>query len=101
MGLLTPCPLPGRVARRVVLEAKRLLARGDPPASRAAAQLGFTGATNFSKFFHQRIGHSPVASRATVRRRSSEDGQAICPVPGDLAGEGRACKGRHQIEPQV
>ncbi|MFJ3308442.1 helix-turn-helix domain-containing protein [Streptomyces sp. NPDC086549] len=92
-GLLTPRPLQGRadrsrgrgdkiIDRRAVLEAKRLLAHGDPPASCIAAQLGSTSATNFSKFFHQFIGHSPIASRATDRRRSSEDGQGHMPGTG-------------------
>ncbi|MEU9288953.1 AraC family transcriptional regulator [Streptomyces sp. NPDC048275] len=62
------------IDRRVILEAKRLLAHGDQPASRVAAQLGFTSATNFSKFFHQRTDQSPLAFRATVRGRSSEEG---------------------------
>lgn len=38
---------------------------------------------NFSEFFHQLIGHSPIASRATVRRGSSEDGR------GEMPGTGR------------
>lgn len=67
---------------RVILEAKRLLAHGDLTASRIAAQLGFTSATNFSKYFHQRTGESPIAFRATVRGRSSENGR------GDVTGTG-------------
>ncbi|MGW2741008.1 helix-turn-helix domain-containing protein [Streptomyces sp. NPDC001450] len=55
------------IDRRVILEAKRLLAHGDQSASRIAAQLGFSSATNFSKYFHQRTGQSPIAFRATVR----------------------------------
>ncbi|WP_443077862.1 hypothetical protein [Streptomyces sp. NBC_01450] len=51
-----------------------------------AAQLGFTSSTNFCEFFHQLIGHSPIASRATVRRRSSEDGL------GDMPGTGRSLR---------
>ncbi|GAA0657381.1 helix-turn-helix domain-containing protein [Kitasatospora atroaurantiaca] len=64
------------IDRRVVLEAKRLLAHGDQSASRIAAQLGFTSATNFSKYFHQRTGQSPIAFRATVRGHSSESGES-------------------------
>ncbi|MEU0821314.1 helix-turn-helix domain-containing protein [Streptomyces mirabilis] len=71
------------IDRRVVLEAERLLAHGDQPISRIAAQFGFTSAANFSKFFHQLIGQSPISSHATVRRRSSEDGR------GDMTGTGR------------
>ncbi|WP_328514075.1 hypothetical protein [Streptomyces mirabilis] len=65
------------------MEAERFLAHGDQPVSRIAAQFGFTSATNYSKFFHQLIGQSPISSRATVRRRSSEDGR------GDMPGSGR------------
>lgn len=61
------------IDRRVVLEARRLLAHGDLPASRIAVQLGFTSPTNFSKYFQQRTGQSPIAFRATVRGRSSGD----------------------------
>ncbi|MFK0022617.1 helix-turn-helix domain-containing protein [Streptomyces sp. NPDC090798] len=67
------------IDQRVVLEAKRLLAHGNQPAARVAAQLGFSSATNFSKFFHQRTGQSPIAFRATVRGRSSEDGGSEAP----------------------
>lgn len=55
------------VDRRVVLEAKRLLAHTDSSASQIAAQLGFADATNFSKFFQQRAGTTPGAFRTTVR----------------------------------
>ncbi|MEU1513286.1 AraC family transcriptional regulator [Streptomyces sp. NPDC005811] len=70
------------IDRRVMLEAKRLLAHGSLPASRIAAQLGFTSATNFSKYFQQRAGQSPIAFRASVRGRSSESGR------GDVPGTG-------------
>ncbi|MEU9454462.1 AraC family transcriptional regulator [Streptomyces sp. NPDC048277] len=70
------------IDRRVILEARRLLAHGDQSASRIAAQLGFTSATNFSKFFHQRTGQSPIAFRATVRGRSGQSGR------GDVPGTG-------------
>jgi AraC-like DNA-binding protein len=55
------------IDRRVLLEAKRLLAHGDQPAAKIAVRLGFSSATNFSKFFHQRTGTSPLAFRHTVR----------------------------------
>ncbi|MFG2129284.1 helix-turn-helix domain-containing protein [Streptomyces sp. NPDC048751] len=70
------------IDRRVILEAKRLLAHGDLSASRIAAQLGFTSATNFSKYFQQRTGQSPIAFRATVRGRSSESGGGEVPGTG-------------------
>ncbi|GLY06662.1 AraC family transcriptional regulator [Actinoplanes sp. NBRC 101535] len=55
------------IDRRVVLEARRLLAHGDDTASRVATRLGFSSATNFSKYFHQRTGVTPIAFRESVR----------------------------------
>lgn len=55
------------VDRRVVLEAKRLLAHSDQTAARIADRLGFSSATHFSKYFHQRTGQTPIAFRDTVR----------------------------------
>ncbi|MEW2218545.1 helix-turn-helix transcriptional regulator [Streptomyces sp. NPDC006990] len=55
------------VDRRVVLEAKRLLAHTDRSAARIGTALGFADATNFAKFFHQRTGATPGAFRASVR----------------------------------
>ena len=55
------------IDRRVVLEAKRLLAHSDQTAARIADRLGFSSATHFSKYFHQRTGQSPIAFRDTVR----------------------------------
>jgi AraC-like DNA-binding protein len=55
------------VDRRVILEARRLLAHSDRSAEQIATQLGFSSATNFSKFFRQRTGASPIAFRADVR----------------------------------
>lgn len=54
------------IDRRVILEAKRLLAHSDQPAGRIAHRLGFSSATNFSKYFQQRTGLSPIAFRSTV-----------------------------------
>ncbi|WP_406451241.1 AraC family transcriptional regulator [Streptomyces sp. NBC_01622] len=68
------------IDQRVVLEAKRLLAHGNQSAARVAAQLGFTSASNFSKYFHQRTGQSPIAFRVAVRGRSSEDGGSEAPA---------------------
>ncbi|MEU9413483.1 AraC family transcriptional regulator [Streptomyces sp. NPDC048281] len=70
------------IDRRVILEAKRLLAHGDHSASRIAAQLGFTSATNFSKYFHQRTGRSPIAFRTTVRHLSAQDDPDGAPGTG-------------------
>lgn len=55
------------IDRRVVLEAKRLLAHGDRSAAGIAARLGFEDAANFSKFFHHRTGATPIAFRDSVR----------------------------------
>ncbi|MCK7625328.1 AraC family transcriptional regulator [Streptomyces sp. RS10V-4] len=55
------------IDRRVVLEAKRLLAHGDQPAARIADRLGFADATNFTKFFQRQAGLTPIAFRAAVR----------------------------------
>ncbi|MFI6490200.1 helix-turn-helix domain-containing protein [Streptomyces sp. NPDC050564] len=58
------------IDRRVVLEAKRLLAHTNLAAARIAAQLGFSSATNFAKYFHQRAGQAPIAFRGAVRGRT-------------------------------
>ncbi|MFJ4935687.1 helix-turn-helix domain-containing protein [Streptomyces pseudovenezuelae] len=58
------------IDRRVVLEAKRLLAHSDQSAARIADRLGFSSATHFNKYFHQRTGQTPIAFRDTVRGRS-------------------------------
>ncbi|WP_233413485.1 AraC family transcriptional regulator [Nucisporomicrobium flavum] len=55
------------IDRRVVLQARRLLAHSDDTAAQIATRLGFTSATNFSKYFHQRTGTTPIAFRAAVR----------------------------------
>jgi AraC-like DNA-binding protein len=55
------------IDRRVVLEAKRLLAHSDQSAVRIADRLGFSSATHFNKYFHQRTGQTPIAFRDTVR----------------------------------
>ncbi|MCB5910334.1 helix-turn-helix domain-containing protein [Streptomyces pinistramenti] len=55
------------IDRRVVLEAKRLLAHGDRSAARIADRLGFADATNFTKFFQRHAGTTPIAFREAVR----------------------------------
>ncbi|MCZ1009786.1 AraC family transcriptional regulator [Streptomyces lydicus] len=55
------------IDRRVVLEAKRLLAHGDRSAARIADRLGFADAPNFSKFFQRQTGTTPIAFRTAVR----------------------------------
>jgi AraC-like DNA-binding protein len=61
------------VDRRVVLEAKRLLAHSDHSAARIAGLLGFRDAANFGKFFQQRVGASPLAFRATAQGAAPPD----------------------------
>ncbi|MFD5640040.1 helix-turn-helix transcriptional regulator [Streptomyces sp. NPDC127077] len=58
------------IDRRVILEAKRLLAHTDLAAARIADRLGFSSATNFAKYFHQRAGQAPIAFRTAVRGRA-------------------------------
>ncbi|MPY38449.1 AraC family transcriptional regulator [Streptomyces phyllanthi] len=54
------------IDRRVLVEAKRLLAHSDESAARITGLLGFSSATNFSKFFHRHIGKSPLSFRRTL-----------------------------------
>lgn len=55
------------IDRRVVLEAKRMLACSPIPAARIGERLGFSSATNFNKFFAQRTAQTPIAFRASVQ----------------------------------
>ncbi|MFJ7149127.1 helix-turn-helix domain-containing protein [Streptomyces sp. NPDC100445] len=55
------------IDRRLVLEAKRLLAHGDQSAVQVSRQLGFSSATNFSKYFQERTGQSPIGFRTSIR----------------------------------
>lgn len=55
------------IARRIALEAKRLLAHTDRPIYLIAEGLGFDEATNFSKFFRKNVGQSPAEFRAAYR----------------------------------
>ncbi|MFF7468056.1 helix-turn-helix domain-containing protein [Streptomyces sp. NPDC008092] len=57
----------GFIDKRVVLEAKRLLAHTDLPIGRVGAAVGFPDAANFSKFFHLHTGQTPVGFRAELR----------------------------------
>ncbi|MGW0970138.1 AraC family transcriptional regulator [Streptomyces sp. NPDC002516] len=57
----------GFIDKRVVLEAKRLLAHTDMPIGRIGAAVGFPDSANFSKFFHQHTGSTPVAFRTELR----------------------------------
>jgi len=57
----------GFIDKRVVLEAKRLLAHTDMPIGRVGAAIGFPDAANFSKFFQQHTELTPAAFRAELR----------------------------------
>ncbi|MBE4738665.1 MULTISPECIES: helix-turn-helix domain-containing protein [Streptomyces] len=57
----------GFIDKRVVLEAKRLLAHTDLPIGRVGVAVGFPDAANFSKFFQLHAGATPVAFRAELR----------------------------------
>ncbi|KUN87315.1 transcriptional regulator [Streptomyces griseoruber] len=55
------------IDRRVVLEAKRLLAHGDETAAQISDHLGFVTPSQFSKYFTQRTGRSPIDFRRGIR----------------------------------
>ncbi|MCX4578809.1 AraC family transcriptional regulator [Streptomyces sp. NBC_01571] len=56
----------GFIDKRVILEAKRLLAHTEMPIGRIGVAVGFPDSANFSKFFHQHTGTTPVAFRAEL-----------------------------------
>ncbi|MFH9552810.1 helix-turn-helix domain-containing protein [Streptomyces sp. NPDC017435] len=66
------------VDRRVVLEAKRLLAHGDRTAAQISDHLGFVNPSQFSKYFLHRTGQSPIEFRRGIRGR----GEASAPPAG-------------------
>jgi AraC-like DNA-binding protein len=55
------------IDKRVILEAKRLLAHTGLPIGRVGAAVGFPDAANFSKFFLQHTDTTPAAFRAGLR----------------------------------
>lgn len=55
------------LTERVALEAKRLLVHTDLTAAAVGDRLGFSEATNFSKFFGRTVGTSPTKFRARYR----------------------------------
>ncbi|MFI2203417.1 helix-turn-helix domain-containing protein [Streptomyces sp. NPDC020192] len=57
----------GFIDKRVILEAKRLLAHTDMPIGRVGAAVGFPDAANFTKFFQLHTGRTPVGFRAELR----------------------------------
>jgi AraC-like DNA-binding protein len=61
------------IDRRVTLEAKRLLAHDELSAAQIATYLGFTSATNFTKFFRRHTGSTPGAFREAVATGYEDD----------------------------
>ena len=55
------------IDRRVLLEAKRLLAHTDLTAAQIGDELGFSDAANFGKFFRRGTGDSPIDFRNGLR----------------------------------
>ena len=55
------------IDRRVVLEAKRLVAHGDLTIAQCASALGFDDTANFGRYFAERVGLTPGAFRDSVR----------------------------------
>jgi AraC-like DNA-binding protein len=55
------------IVDRIVLEAKRLLARSADPVEAISCDLGFDEATNFVKFFRRETGMTPTAFRTAIR----------------------------------
>ncbi|MEU6224478.1 AraC family transcriptional regulator [Streptomyces sp. NPDC047042] len=59
------------IDRRVVLEAKRLLAHGDETAAQISDHLGFVTASQFSKYFMQRTDQTPIDFRRSIRGQTT------------------------------
>jgi AraC-like DNA-binding protein len=70
------------IDRRVVLEAKRLLAHSDDSAARISDRLGFVTPSQFSKFFIQRTGRTPIDFRIGVRGRAAGSEPSTAPGRG-------------------
>ncbi|MEE1836161.1 AraC family transcriptional regulator [Streptomyces sp. SP17KL33] len=70
------------IDRRVVLEAKRLLAHGDESAAQISDHLGFVTPSQFSKFFMQRAGRTPIDFRNEIRGRAEEPEGSAAPGRG-------------------
>ena len=59
------------IQRRVILEAKRVLAHSDASVKSLAHDLGFSEVTNFVKYFRRATAESPAAFRKRIRTRIS------------------------------
>lgn len=62
-----------RIAERVVLEAKRLLAHSDQQVAQIAAELGFDDPAYFGRFFRRNTGKTPGQFRAAIREKYQTD----------------------------
>lgn len=78
------------IDRRVVLEAKRRLAHGDETAAQISDHLGFVTASQFSKYFMQRTGRSPIDFRKGIRGLATSG-----PQSDGLAESGESLALRH------
>jgi AraC-like DNA-binding protein len=74
------------ITGRIVLEAKRLLARSADPVAAISSDLGFDEATNFVKFFRRETGTTPAAFRTAIRHGGQDS------YPGRLAAAGKQCR---------
>ncbi|WP_407071587.1 helix-turn-helix domain-containing protein [Streptomyces sp. BK239] len=70
------------IDRRVVLEAKRLLAHGDESAAQISDRLGFVTPSRFSAYFSQRTGRSPLDFRKEIRGLAASRSQGARPAAG-------------------
>jgi AraC family transcriptional regulator, transcriptional activator of pobA len=62
-----------RIAERVVLEARRLLAHSDQQVAQIAAELGFDDPAYFGRFFRRHTGQTPGGFRAAIREKYQPD----------------------------
>jgi AraC-like DNA-binding protein len=76
------------IDRRVVLEAKRLLAHGEETAARISDHLGFVTASQFSKYFAQRTGRSPIEFRREIRGLAASESDGGRQRTGTADGPG-------------
>lgn len=61
------------VSRRLILEARRLLAHTDRPVATIAYELGFSDASNFATFFRRQTDETPSTFRARAGQGSGRD----------------------------
>ncbi|HEY5332331.1 MAG TPA: helix-turn-helix transcriptional regulator [Solirubrobacterales bacterium] len=61
------------VSRRLVLEARRLLAHTDRPVAMIAYELGFSDASNFATFFRRQTDETPSAFRVRAGQSSGRE----------------------------